>query len=88
MPNIVNDGLIDQAFVLNTFSRNPTNPDFLLQSAVAGALNLAAAQGLFTASVNISAYANSLVQLIIQRLTNAGYVASLSSSTLLSVTWS
>lgn len=82
MPNMLDDGLIDQATLCHSFSSLPTNPDFLLQSAVSSAINTACAAGAFTASFNASATAQAIRELMIQRLVNMGYTASISGTTI------
>ena len=86
MPNMLDDGLLDQAYVCGQFSRLPTNADFLLQSAVGAAINTACATGALTCTVATAAYSNTLVQALMQRLTNMGYTSSLSGTTL-TVNW-
>jgi len=87
MPNILDDGLLDQAWVSRKFSDLPTNSDFLLQSAVGSAINTASATGAYTCTVATASYANALVQALMQRLVNMGYTTSLSGTTL-TVNWS
>lgn len=86
MPNMLDDGLLDQAFVVRTYANNPTNSDFALQNLVATAISNAAGQGLGTVTVNVNAYANSLVQLLVQRLVNMGYTATMGTNTI-TVAW-
>lgn len=87
MPNMIEDGLINQAFVSSQFSKLPTNSDYLLQAAITAAINTACATGAVTCTVATAAYATALVQSMIQRLVNMGYGATLSGTTL-TVTWS
>lgn len=80
---------IDSAVFMHTVANNPNNLDFQLQNAVSQAIANAAINGLFTTTVNVAAYsANSyaLVQLLIKRLIDNGYTASLSTATL-TVNW-
>ena len=89
MPNMVSDGFIDQAQFVHTVATTPANLDYQLQVAVSNAIASAAIQGLLTATCSVSAYsANSyaLVILMIERLVNMGYTASLSGSTL-TINW-
>jgi hypothetical protein len=86
MPNMDSDGLIDEAILVHRFSDNYTNPDFNLQNAVATAIANAAATGVYTTTVATAAYANVLVQLMIKRLVDMGYTATLSGTTL-TVNW-
>jgi hypothetical protein len=90
MPNMVDDGFLDQAFFVRLVSNTPPNLDYQLQNAVGSAVGAAAVQGLFTCTVNVSAYSGNnyaLVILMIERLVNMGYTASLATSTL-TVNWS
>lgn len=90
MPNMLDDGFLDQAFFMRLVSNTPSNLNYQLDNAVSSAIGTAALQGLFTTTVNMSAYsANSyaLVQWYMTRLTNMGYTSSLNSSTL-TINWS
>lgn len=87
MPNMLDDGLLDQAFVANLFSKQPANADFLLQSSISSAINTACAAGAFTASFNASGSPQALRELMVQRLVNMGYAASISGTTI-TATWS
>lgn len=87
MPNMLDDGLLPQASVSYWFSRNQNNVDFLLQSAVAYAINAACATGAFTCTVVAAAYAQVNREAMIQRLVNMGFTASISGTTI-TVTWS
>ena len=86
MPNMVSDGFIDQAQFLRMVSQLPGNADFALQNAVGNAIGTAAVGGAFTATVNISAYSTTLVQLLVERLINMGYTATLTATTI-TVSW-
>jgi hypothetical protein len=89
MPNMVSDGFLDQAQFIHTVATTPANLDYQFQNAVANAIGTAALQGLLTTTVNVSAYtanSNALIILMIERLVNMGYTASLSSTTL-TVSW-
>ena len=96
MPNILDDGLLDQATVCHVFSTMPTNPDFMLQAVIGAAINTACALGNLTCSVSVASYTaanandasqrNDLIQRIIERLVNMGYTATLSGTTL-TVNW-
>lgn len=86
MPNMIDDGYLSQAQLAHSAALLPGNSDFALQGAVANAIVSAANSGLFTIGVNISAYSTTLVQLMVQRLINMGYTASLS-ATVLTVNW-
>jgi hypothetical protein len=87
MPMMTGDGLLDQAWVMRLIAQVPGNADFALQNAVDGAIGNAAVSGAYTCTVNVAAYANALVQQMIQRLVNMGYTATLSGTTL-TVNWS
>lgn len=86
MPNMVSDGFIDQAQFVHTVANTPVNSDYQLGNAVANAIGNAAVQNLFTITVNVSSYSTTLVQLMMERLTNMGYTSSLSGTTL-TVNW-
>lgn len=91
MPNMLDDGFLDQSQFIHYVSVTPPNLDYQLQNAVSNAIGNAAAPGtgVLTCTVNVSAYsANNyaLVQLMIKRLVDMGYTASLSGSTL-TVNW-
>lgn len=86
MPNMIDDGFIDQSQFVHTVAQLPTNPDYNLQVVVSNAIASAAVAGAFTAAVNVSAYSNTLAQLMIERLVNMGYTASLSTNTL-TINW-
>lgn len=89
MPNMLDDGFIDQAGFVHQVASTPVNLDYQLQAAVSNAIATASVTQLFTCTVSVSAYsANSyaLVQVLMQRLTNMGYTSSLSGSTL-TVNW-
>lgn len=87
MPNILVDGFLIDANFIGVVSRKPTTVDFNLQNAVQAAINTAALAGNFTATVNVSSYNNTLVQLLIERLINTGYVSAVFGGTNLVVTW-
>ena len=87
MPMMVSDGFIDTAFFVRLVSLSPGNADFSLQSAVSNAVSAAAITGAQTCTVATAAYATALVQLMIERLVNMGYTASLSGTTL-TINWS
>ena len=88
MPNMVSDGLIDQAQLIVKISQSPTNSDYNLQGMVSNAITTAALTGASsTPAITISAYATALVQIMVQRLVNMGYAATLTSTTL-TVSWS
>ena len=91
MPNMLDDGFLDQAQFVHYVAVTPPNLDYQLQNAIANAIGAAVAPGtgVLTCTVNVSPYsANSyaLVQLMIKRLVDMGYTASLSGSTL-TVNW-
>lgn len=89
MPNMVDDGFIDQAQFVHYVASTPSNLQYQLDNAVSSAISGASVQGLFTCTVNVAAYsANSynLVQLYMKRLTDMGYTSSLATSTL-TVNW-
>jgi sulfite reductase beta subunit-like hemoprotein len=87
MPMMESDGLLDQAWVMREISLAPGNADYGLQNVVSNAISSAAVAGAQTCTVATAAYANALVQQIIQRLVNMGYTATLSGTTL-TVNWS
>jgi hypothetical protein len=87
MPMMESDGLLDQAWVMREISLAPGNADYGLQNVVSNAISNAAVTGAQTCTVATAAYANALVQLMIQRLVNMGYTATLSGTTL-TVNWS
>lgn len=90
MPNMVDDGFIDQAFFVRMVASAPSNLQYQLDNAVSTAIGNAAVSGLFTITANISAYsANNyaLVQTYMTRLTNMGYTSSLNGNTL-TINWS
>lgn len=89
MPNMLDDGFIDQAQFIHYVASTPSNLQYQLDAAVSNAIATAAVGGLFNCSVNVAAYsANSynLVQLYMKRLTDMGYTSSLATSTL-TVNW-
>lgn len=86
MPNITDDNLLDQAAISYLYSRNPTNADFSLQASMGSAINTASAAGLFTASFNASGSPQVLRELMIKRLVDMGYGASISGTTI-TATW-
>lgn len=99
MPNMSGDGFLDEALYATQASSLPTNSDFNLQNAVAAAIATQACLGngaartvtvnvatWATANVNDSTQRNDPIQRVIQRLTNLGYTASLSGTTL-TVNW-
>lgn len=87
MPNIIRDGFLVDANFIGVVSRKPTGLDFALQNAVQAAINTAALAGNYTATINVSSYNNALVQLLIERLINTGYVSAVFGGTNLVVTW-
>ena len=90
MPNIGGDGFLDETQFVSFVSNTPVNSDYQLNNAIATAISAQAVLGSGSAhscTVNVSAYPNVLVQLMIQRLVNCGYTATLSSSSILTVTW-
>ena len=86
MPNMLADGLLKEAITLHAVSLLPNNSDFNLQAVVQQAVTTAALQGFFTCTVAMAAYATVLVQLLIKRLVDMGYTATLSGTTL-TVNW-
>ena len=86
MPNMLADGLIKEAITLHVVSQNYTNSDFNLQAAVQQAITAAALLGAYTCTVETAAYSTTLVQLMIKRLVDMGYTATLSGTTL-TVNW-
>jgi|HubBroStandDraft_2_1064218.scaffolds.fasta_scaffold07370_6 hypothetical protein len=89
MPNMNGDGFIDETQFVTFVSNTPANADYQLNNAIANAVSAQAVLGSGSAhscTVNVAAYANTLVQLMIQRLTNCGYTSTLSGTTL-TVTW-
>ena len=86
MPNMIVDGLIKEAITLHQVSLLPTNSDYNLQAVVQTAITTAALQGFFTCTVATAAYSTTLVQLLIKRLVDMGYTATLSGTTL-TVNW-
>lgn len=86
MPNMIDDGFLDQAVVAHSAALLPGNPDYGLQGAISNAITSAANAGLFTIGVNITAYTSTLVQSMCQRLTNMGFTFSLT-STVLTISW-
>lgn len=87
MPNIIRDGFIVDANFIGVVSRKPTTVDFNLQNAVQAAINTAALTGALTATVDVHTYSNTLIQLLIERLINTGYVSAVFGGTNLVVTW-
>ena len=87
MPNMIRDGFLVDANFIGVVSRKPSGLDFALQNAVQAAINTAALAGNFTATINVSSYNNALVQLLIERLINTGYVSAVFGGTNLVVTW-
>lgn len=88
MPNMLDDGFLDQAYFMNHVSTTPPNSDYQLQNAVANAIGTAAVAGtgVTTCTVNVAAYSGTLIQLLMKRLVDMGYTTSLSSTTL-TVNW-
>ena len=89
MPNMLDDGFIDQAQFVHYVASTPSNLQYQLDNAVAGAVGTAAIAGLFTCTINVAAYSGNnydLVQRYMKRLTDMGYTSSLSTSTL-TVNW-
>jgi hypothetical protein len=89
MANMTGDGFIDPTQFTTIVSNTPANADYQLNNAIAGAISAQAILGsgsAHTVTVNVAAYANTLVQLMIQRLINLGYTSTLSGTTL-TVTW-
>ena len=89
MPNMLDDGFIDQAQFVHYVASTPSNLQYQLDGAVSNAIATAAISGLFTCNVNVASYsANNynLVQLYMKRLTDMGYTSSLATSTL-TVNW-
>ncbi len=86
MPNMIQDGLLIQAVTVHAFATLPTNSDYNLQNTVQTAVNAAAATGVFTVDIDVSASSSDLVQQMIERLINMGYGATLATTTL-TVTW-
>lgn len=86
MPNMLDDGFLDQAVVAHAAALLPGNSDFALQGAISNAITSAANSGLFTIGVNIAAYATALVQIMFQRLVNMGFTCSLT-ATVLTINW-
>ena len=87
MPMMVADGFLDQAFFVRLVSLSPGNSDYALQNAVASAIGNASVAGNQSCTVATAAYTTALVQLMIERLVNMGYTATLSGTTL-TVNWS
>lgn len=87
MPNMNSDGFIDQAQFVHQVALLPGNADYGIQIDVTNAIGTAAKAGLFTCAVNVSAYSSAIFQLMIERLVNMGYGASMSAATTLTVTW-
>ena len=88
MPNMIEDGLLDSAIIITSFSNNPTNADYKLQNAIQTAIGNAAQNGLKTVAVATAAFDIGLVQFMIPRLINLGYLTATLSGTTLTVTWS
>jgi hypothetical protein len=86
MPNMLDDGFLDQAQFVHQVALIPGNADYGIQNAVGTAIGNAAVSGLFTCTVNVSAYSATLIQLIIKRLIDMGYTSTLSGTTL-TVNW-
>jgi hypothetical protein len=99
MPNMLDDGFLDQAQFMTSVSNQPVSLDAQLQNAVATAIGGQAILGAGTAhtiTVSVAAYTavnagdgtirNDLIQRIMQRLTNLGYTSSLTGTTL-TITW-
>lgn len=86
MPNMLDDGFLDQAYFVNHVATTSANADYQLQSAVSNAIATAAVGGALTVNANVAAYSNTLVQLLMKRLTDMGYTSSLSGTTL-TVNW-
>ena len=89
MPNIDDLGsLIDPAQVMHYVSSLPGNIQYAMENAVSQAIANAAIGGLFTTTVNVSAYTNSLVQLLMKKLVDNGYnVPTLTTAGILTVSW-
>ena len=87
MPNMLDDGFLDQAVFVRQVSLLPGNSDYALQNAVSNGIGNAAVAGQFTATINISAYATTLVQLMVERLVNMGYNTPTLTSTTITVSW-
>lgn len=99
MPNIVGDSFLDEAEFATAASSTPVNLQYQLDNAVAGAITTQALLGAGatrSCTVSVAAYTaanvndptqkNDLINRVIQRLTNLGYTASLSGTTL-TVNW-
>jgi hypothetical protein len=99
MPNILDDGFLDQAVFISAVAATPVSLDSQLQNAVANAIGTAAVLGAGnpkTTTVSVASYTaanssdstqkNDLINRIIQRLVNLGYTASLSGTTL-TINW-
>lgn len=87
MPNMNSDGFIDQAQFVHQVALLPGNADYGIQVAVSNAIGTAAVAGLFTCAVSVAAYSSTLFQLMIERLVNMGYTASMTGTTTLTVNW-
>ncbi len=90
MPNMIVDNLLIDAQTIHYVSATSlktANADFALQNAVQAAINTAALTGAFTATLSVAAYDNTLIQLLIERLINVGYVSAVLTSTTLVITW-
>src|ERR1700690_1209525 len=99
MPNMTADGFIDPAQVTTIVSNTPVNLDYQFQNAVGNAIanqSILGSGSAHTCTLSVSAYTasnsidssqkNDLINRMIQRLTNLGYTATLSGTTL-TITW-
>lgn len=86
MPNMIDDGFLDQAQFVHQVALLPGNTDYGIQNAVSNAIGTAAVNGLFTCTVGVAAYSATLIQSIIKRLIDMGYTSTLSGTTL-TVNW-
>jgi hypothetical protein len=84
---LVADGFLEPVQFIHQVALIPGNSDMALQSAVSQAIGTAALTGAFTCTVNVSAYSNTLVQQMIQRLLNLEYITPTLSGTTLTVNW-
>jgi hypothetical protein len=87
MPNQLVDNLLLDAQTMHYVSSTPTTGDWALQNAVQAAINTAALTGAYTATINVSSYTNQLVQNLIQKLFNLGYLTAAFGGTNLVITW-
>lgn len=89
MPNVEDTGsLLDPAQLMHYVSSLPGNAEYAMENAIANAISNAAVTGVFSATVNVSAYPNALVQIIMKKLVDNGYnVPTLSSSNILTISW-